>query len=131
MLIRRRKDGEPAGSARDIAFKVALDRFLLTPPYLALTLASLRLLQGLGVKRSLSETSALYWRALLTNWKVRRAGASVDVRRRRALTPSADAASSSKGRESVSFPFLSSFFFFFFSRRLFVLSQLASAVLSS
>eukprot|EP00903_Cladosiphon_okamuranus_P016163 g14916.t1 len=67
---RRRKPGDLPGGTRDIAFKVALDRFLLTPPYLAITLASLRLLQGLGVKRSLGETRALYRGVLFTNWKV-------------------------------------------------------------
>lgn len=68
-LIRRRKAGEPPGGAGDITFKVAVDRFLLTPPYLAITLASLRLLQGLGAKRSFRETSALYRGVLFTNWK--------------------------------------------------------------
>eukprot|EP00752_Nemacystus_decipiens_P014616 g13015.t1 len=67
---RRRKPGDPPGGAGDIAFKIALDRFLLTPPYLAITLASLRLLQGLGVKRSLREMRALYRGVLFTNWKV-------------------------------------------------------------
>ncbi|CAN0446354.1 unnamed protein product, partial [Ectocarpus sp. 12 AP-2014] len=57
---RRRKAGELPGGAGDITFKVAVDRFLMTPPYLAITLASLRLLQGLGAKRSIGETSALY-----------------------------------------------------------------------
>ena len=79
--FRRRKAGEPAGGAGDIAFKVTVDRLLLTPPYLAITLASLRLLQGLGVQRSLGETRALYRRALLTNWKVR--GWNSHRRRRR------------------------------------------------
>lgn len=41
----------------------------MTPPYLAITLASLRLLQGLGAKRSIGETSALYRGVLFTNWK--------------------------------------------------------------
>lgn len=69
-LFRRRKPGDPPGGTGDVAFKVALDRFLLTPPYLAITLASLRLLQGLGAKRSLGETRALYKGVLFTNWKV-------------------------------------------------------------
>ncbi|CAM9468190.1 unnamed protein product [Ectocarpus sp. 4 AP-2014] len=67
---RRRKVGEPPGGASDITFKVAVDRFLMTPPYLAATLASLRLLQGLGAKRSIGETSALYRGVLFTNWKI-------------------------------------------------------------
>ncbi|CAM9438249.1 unnamed protein product [Ectocarpus fasciculatus] len=66
---RRRKAGEPPGGVGDITFKVAADRFLLTPPYLAITLASLRLLQGLGAERSIRETSALYRGVLFTNWK--------------------------------------------------------------
>ncbi|CAM9812547.1 unnamed protein product [Pylaiella littoralis] len=67
---RRRKEGEPAGNAGDVAFKVALDRLLLTPIYLAITLVSLRLLQGFSGKRTIRETRALYRGALLTNWKV-------------------------------------------------------------
>lgn len=70
IFFRRRKPGDPPGGTGDIAFKVALDRFVLTPPYLAITLATLRLLQGLGVKRSLGETRALYKGVLFTNWKV-------------------------------------------------------------
>lgn len=68
--FRRRKDGEPPGGAGDIAFKIVLDRLLLTPPYLAITLVSLRLLQGFDGKRTIRETRALYRGALLTNWKV-------------------------------------------------------------
>ncbi|CAN0534005.1 unnamed protein product, partial [Scytosiphon promiscuus] len=47
-----------------------MDRLVLTPPYLAITLACLRLLQGLGVERSMRETKGLYFGALITNWKV-------------------------------------------------------------
>ncbi|CAN0226301.1 unnamed protein product, partial [Hapterophycus canaliculatus] len=65
-----RKAGNPPGGAGDIAFKLALDRFLITPPYLVFTLVSLRLLQGLGVSRSIRETKALYRGVLLMNWKV-------------------------------------------------------------
>ncbi|CAM9907311.1 unnamed protein product, partial [Scytosiphon promiscuus] len=67
---RLRKAGEPPGGAGDIAFKLALDRFVITPPYLAFTLVSLRLLQGLGASRSIRETRALYRGVLLMNWKV-------------------------------------------------------------
>lgn len=73
VFFRRRKEGEPAGNAGDVAFKVALDRLLLTPIYLAITLVSLRLLQGFSGKRTIRETRALYRGALLTNWKVRHA----------------------------------------------------------
>lgn len=48
-----------------------MDRFVLTPPYLAVTLVSLNLLQGFGVERSIRDAQAMYVGALITNWKVR------------------------------------------------------------
>lgn len=68
---RRRKADESPGGPRDIAFKLAMDRFVLTPPYLVITFAGLGLLQGFGVERSMREAKGLYFGALATNWTVR------------------------------------------------------------
>lgn len=70
---RNRKPGQALGNARQVALKVALDRLVFTPPYLAVTLFALRMLQGWGLDRSARETRALYRGLLITNWK-----ASVD-----------------------------------------------------
>lgn len=70
IAARCRKPGRRPGNAREVALKVALDRLLLTPPYLAVTLVVLRLLQGQGLRRSARETRALYRGVLITNWKV-------------------------------------------------------------
>ncbi|CAN0361461.1 unnamed protein product [Ascophyllum nodosum] len=67
---RLRKPGEAAGGTRDIAFKLAMDRFVATPPYLLMTLLALRLMQGLGIDRSVRETRQLYLGALIKNYKV-------------------------------------------------------------
>ncbi|CAM9153587.1 unnamed protein product [Laminaria digitata] len=70
VAARRRKADESPGGPRDIAFKLAMDRFVLTPPYLVITFAGLGLLQGFGVERSMREAKGLYLGALATNWTV-------------------------------------------------------------
>ena len=48
-----------------------MDRFVATPPYLLMTLLALRLMQGLGIDRSVRETRQLYLGALIKNYKAR------------------------------------------------------------
>lgn len=71
MISRQRRPGETPGNAKEVMLKVACDRLLLTPPFLAFTLFALRVLQGFGAARSAKEAAAIFRGALLTNWKVR------------------------------------------------------------
>lgn len=54
-----------------------LDRLVYTPPFLALTLVTLRLLESGRLGRSVNEAKRIYLGTLLTNYKVRRRGSSL------------------------------------------------------
>jgi hypothetical protein len=60
-----------------VAVKLLLDRLVYTPPFLALTLVTLRLLESGRLGRSVNEAKRIYLGTLLTNYKVRRGGSSL------------------------------------------------------
>ncbi|KAG5191441.1 hypothetical protein JKP88DRAFT_352362 [Tribonema minus] len=64
-----RKWSKLSGGRQVILFKILLDRLLLTPPYLALTLVGLRWLQDCRLGAAVQASRGIYKQALLTNWK--------------------------------------------------------------
>ncbi|CAM9439390.1 unnamed protein product [Phaeothamnion confervicola] len=58
------------GGRHVVAFKVALDRLLMTPPFLVATLVSLQWLQTFQLRLSLRHARTVYWGALVLNWKL-------------------------------------------------------------
>lgn len=60
----------PSGTALGIFWRVALDRLLATPPFLAATLFGLHFLQHFKPSQAVGNMRNLYWGALLMNWKV-------------------------------------------------------------
>lgn len=62
---------------RSVAVKLLLDRLVYTPPFLALTLVTLRLLESGRLGRSVNEAKRIYLGTLLTNYKVRSGGSSL------------------------------------------------------
>ena len=62
--------GMPSNSPSGLASRLALDRFLMTPPFLVTTLAGLHFLQHLDPKGALKHMRMIFWGALVMNWKV-------------------------------------------------------------
>ncbi|KAG5178466.1 hypothetical protein JKP88DRAFT_168858 [Tribonema minus] len=58
------------GGHHIILFKVIVDRLLMTPPYLVLTLVGLRWLQDFKLLLALQACALVYKSALLLNWKL-------------------------------------------------------------
>ena len=63
--------GMPSNSPSGLASRLALDRFIMTPPFLVTTLAGLHFLQHLDPKGALKHMRMIFWGALVMNWKVR------------------------------------------------------------
>jgi hypothetical protein len=55
--------------------KVLLDRLVLTPPFLAFTLVSLRSMDSGRLSDGIKGAKAVYVKTLMTNWKVGQCGA--------------------------------------------------------
>lgn len=53
-----------------MAVRLLLDRLVYTPPFLVLTLVTLRLLESGRLRQSVLETRKIYFGALITNYKV-------------------------------------------------------------
>lgn len=63
-------DGVPSTTSAGVLYRLALDRLLTTPPFLAVTLAGLHWLQHLSPSKATAVVKQLFWGALFMNWKV-------------------------------------------------------------
>eukprot|EP00618_Florenciella_parvula_P019098 CAMPEP_0119521140 /NCGR_PEP_ID=MMETSP1344-20130328/36941_1 /TAXON_ID=236787 /ORGANISM="Florenciella parvula, Strain CCMP2471" /LENGTH=228 /DNA_ID=CAMNT_0007559091 /DNA_START=129 /DNA_END=815 /DNA_ORIENTATION=- len=70
--------GMPSNSPSGLASRLALDRFIMTPPFLVTTLAGLHFLQHLDPKGALKHMRMIFWGALVMNWKVWTAAQAVN-----------------------------------------------------